>query len=116
VARCTKIIQGGKDETGKDELKYLINAKQHGKFVVDLGEKVSPTDIEEGMRVGYVSLPHIFSFKLSLKVLAVSIARNSRSRSLFLPKSMPLSALCRSRRNLTSPTRTSVDAPLRLSR
>jgi 26S proteasome regulatory subunit T1 len=52
VARCTKIIQGGKDETGKDELKYLINAKQHGKFVVDLGEKVSPTDIEEGMRVG----------------------------------------------------------------
>lgn len=52
VARCTKIIQGGKDETGKDELKYLINAKQHGKYVVDLGEKVSPTDIEEGMRIG----------------------------------------------------------------
>lgn len=52
VARCTKIIQGGKDETGKDELKYLINCKQHGKYVVDLGEKVSPTDIEEGMRIG----------------------------------------------------------------
>merc|ERR1711959_49702 len=33
VARCTKIIQGGK-------------------YVVDLGEKVSPTDIEEGMRIG----------------------------------------------------------------
>jgi ATP-dependent 26S proteasome regulatory subunit len=54
VSRCTKIIQGGKDETGKDELKYLINCKQHGKYVVDLGEKVSPTDIEEGMRIGYV--------------------------------------------------------------
>jgi 26S proteasome regulatory subunit T1 len=52
VSRCTKIIQGGKDETGKDELKYLINCKQHGKYVVDLGEKVSPTDIEEGMRIG----------------------------------------------------------------
>jgi hypothetical protein len=26
-------------------------------FVVGLGDKVSPTDIEEGMRVGYVILP-----------------------------------------------------------
>jgi hypothetical protein len=25
-------------------------------FVVGLGDKVSPTDIEEGMRVGYLSL------------------------------------------------------------
>merc|ERR1719276_793270 len=32
--------------------KYVINVKQIAKFVVGLGEKVSPTDIEEGMRVG----------------------------------------------------------------
>lgn len=32
--------------------KYLINVKQIAKFVVGLGEKVAPTDIEEGMRVG----------------------------------------------------------------
>lgn len=48
VARCTKIIKTGEDE----EAKYIINAKQIAKFVVALGERVSPTDIEEGMRVG----------------------------------------------------------------
>ena len=51
VARCTKIIQ---DEKDPDKSKYVINVKQIAKFVVKLGERVSPTDIEEGMRVGYV--------------------------------------------------------------
>lgn len=49
VARCTKIIQ---DEENPDKSKYVINVKQIAKFVVKLGERVSPTDIEEGMRVG----------------------------------------------------------------
>lgn len=30
----------------------MINVKQIAKFVVALGDKVAPTDIEEGMRVG----------------------------------------------------------------
>lgn len=30
----------------------MINVRQIAKFVVGLGEKVSPTDVEEGMRVG----------------------------------------------------------------
>lgn len=47
VARCTKIIQRENDENH-----YIINVKQFAKFVVDLGEQVAPTDIEEGMRVG----------------------------------------------------------------
>jgi 26S proteasome regulatory subunit T1 len=47
VARCTKIIS----EPEKDS-KYLINIKQIAKFVVGLGQRVAPTDIEEGMRVG----------------------------------------------------------------
>jgi 26S proteasome regulatory subunit T1 len=47
VARCTKIIGAGSDDA-----KYVINVKQIAKFVVGLGEKVAPTDIEEGMRVG----------------------------------------------------------------
>jgi hypothetical protein len=34
-------------------------------FVVGLGDKVSPTDIEEGMRVGYLSL----SLSLSLSLM-----------------------------------------------
>jgi 26S proteasome regulatory subunit T1 len=49
VARCTKIIQGGEGE----DAKYLINVRQIAKFVVGLGQRVAPTDIEEGMRVGY---------------------------------------------------------------
>ena len=49
VARCTKIIAG---ETAADTSKYVINIKQIAKFVVALGDKVAPTDVEEGMRVG----------------------------------------------------------------
>ena len=49
VARCTKIIQ---DEKDSDKSKYVINIKQIAKFVVSLGDRVSATDIEEGMRVG----------------------------------------------------------------
>jgi 26S proteasome regulatory subunit T1 len=49
VARCTKIINGSNAE---EDAKYVINVKQIAKFVVGLGEKVAPTDIEEGMRVG----------------------------------------------------------------
>ncbi|OIW02501.1 hypothetical protein TanjilG_05094 [Lupinus angustifolius] len=47
VARCTKIIN-----PNSEDAKYIINVKQIAKFVVGLGDKVSPTDIEEGMRVG----------------------------------------------------------------
>ncbi|KZT11456.1 26S proteasome subunit P45 [Laetiporus sulphureus 93-53] len=69
VARCTKIIpidpeaaaaaravnpvgavQGQKGADEQD--KYVINIKQIAKFVVGLGDRVAPTDIEEGMRVG----------------------------------------------------------------
>lgn len=47
VARCTKIINANTEDA-----KYMINVKQIAKFVVSLGDKVAPTDIEEGMRVG----------------------------------------------------------------
>ncbi len=50
MARCTKII---KSET--EDARYIINVKQFAKFVVDLADTVAPTDIEEGMRVGYVN-------------------------------------------------------------
>ena len=70
VARCTKIIKmdeaaaeaaravnpmgAMQGQMGADEQdKYLINIKQIAKFVVSLGDRVAPTDIEEGMRVGY---------------------------------------------------------------
>lgn len=47
VASCTKIL-----DQDTDEPKYVINIKQTAKFVVGLGDKVAPTDIEEGSRVG----------------------------------------------------------------
>ena len=60
VARCTKIIADTETAPGSNSgsssqpqpNKYVINVKQIAKFVVGLGEKVAPTDIEEGMRVG----------------------------------------------------------------
>lgn len=48
--RCTKIINADSEDP-----KYIINVKQFAKFVVDLSDQVAPTDIEEGMRVGYVA-------------------------------------------------------------
>jgi len=47
VARCTKII-----DAGTENAKYMINLRQVAKYVVGLSDKVSPADIEEGMRVG----------------------------------------------------------------
>ena len=82
VARCQTIIKAGmKGVTGKDSVldkaidnpppadrplnpqdgagagnpegdRYVISIKQVAKFVVGLGDRVSPTDVEEGMRVG----------------------------------------------------------------
>eukprot|EP00604_Paraphysomonas_vestita_P004440 CAMPEP_0174825182 /NCGR_PEP_ID=MMETSP1107-20130205/42510_1 /TAXON_ID=36770 /ORGANISM="Paraphysomonas vestita, Strain GFlagA" /LENGTH=479 /DNA_ID=CAMNT_0016056555 /DNA_START=54 /DNA_END=1493 /DNA_ORIENTATION=- len=63
VARCTKIIQAGNDPS-----KYLINIRQIAKFVVGLGEKVSPTDIEEGMRVGVDRTKYAIQIPLPPKI------------------------------------------------
>ena len=51
VARCTKII-----DADSDHPKYVIHVKQFAKFVVNLHKNLAPTDVEEGMRVGLVSL------------------------------------------------------------
>jgi 26S proteasome regulatory subunit T1 len=61
VARCTKII-----DKGSEDAKYIINVKQIAKFVVALADKVSPTDIDEGMRVGYESNEIMESFSHQL--------------------------------------------------
>eukprot|EP01052_Picozoa_sp_SAG31_P002236 SAG31_NODE_77_length_27533_cov_47.448859_7_plen_116_part_00 len=63
VARCTKII-----DAGTEEAKYIINIKQIAKFVVALGEKVAPSDIEEGMRVGTDRTKHQIQIPLPPKI------------------------------------------------
>jgi len=87
VARCTKIIQGEKDS--EDKSKYVINVKQIAKFVVKLGERVSPTDIEEGMRVGYdrshFALSHVLVLKTSIVLTPPSVDRNKYEILLPLP-------------------------------
>ena len=87
VARCTKIIPGDGTAAApppaaampgmppaqpQDDNKYVINVKQIAKFVVGLGDKVAPTDVEEGMRVGYV-----FSSPGSLDPRAARVAHAS---------------------------------------
>lgn len=56
-------LGGGERKLNADEKdKYVINVKQIAKFVVELGDKVASTDIEEGMRVGWVpgsTSPHL---------------------------------------------------------
>lgn len=63
VARCTKIIGGGTEEA-----QYIINIKQIAKFVVALGDKVAPSDIEEGMRVGTDRTKHQIQIPLPPKI------------------------------------------------
>ena len=67
VARCTKIIQPPA-ESPDDPTKYLINLKQIAKVVVGLGDQVSPTDIEEGMRVGCDRSKHTIMIPLPPKI------------------------------------------------
>ena len=79
MARCTKII-----DADTDEPKYVVNVKQIAKFVVGLGERVAPTDIEEGMRVG------IDRAKLSIQIplppkIDPTVFSFSSSKKIFVP-------------------------------
>ncbi len=65
VARCTKIIPG---KTPQEVTKYVINVRQYAKFVVGLGDKVSPTDIDEGMRVGIDQVKHAIQLPLPPRI------------------------------------------------
>ncbi|CDW83231.1 26s protease regulatory subunit 7-like [Stylonychia lemnae] len=47
VGRCNKILNAGTEDA-----KYIVHLKHMGKYVVGLDEKLAPTDVEEGMRVG----------------------------------------------------------------
>ncbi|CAI0555283.1 unnamed protein product [Linum tenue] len=63
VARCTKVIN-----PNTQDAQYMINIRQTAKFVVGLGENVSPTDIEEGMRVGVDHTKHQIKIPLPPRV------------------------------------------------
>jgi 26S proteasome regulatory subunit T1 len=44
--------QDGAGAGNPDGDRYVISIKQVAKFVVGLGDRIAPTDVEEGMRVG----------------------------------------------------------------
>ncbi|KAI3910887.1 hypothetical protein MKW98_022574 [Papaver atlanticum] len=63
VARCTKIIN-----PNTEDAQYMINVKQVAKYVVGLDDKCSPTDIEEGMRVGVDRVKHQINLPLPPRI------------------------------------------------
>lgn len=63
VSRCTKII-----DAGTDDAKYMISVRQIAKYVVGLGERVAPTDIEEAMRVGVDRTKYAIQIPLPPKI------------------------------------------------
>jgi len=70
LGNCTKIIEttansanttSGEKES-KDQTKYVVKVRNMARFVVGLGEKVSPTDIEEGVYVSFETSQTLKSF------------------------------------------------------
>jgi len=63
VARCNKIINAGEENA-----MYMISIKQVAKFVVGLGEKAAPADIEANMRVGVDRMKYKIQIPLPPKI------------------------------------------------
>jgi 26S proteasome regulatory subunit T1 len=63
VGRITKILDPNTDHT-----RYIIHIRQMAKYVVDIHENLSPTDVEEGMRVGIEKKKYKISLPLPPKI------------------------------------------------
>jgi 26S proteasome regulatory subunit T1 len=63
IANCTQIIQND-----LDALKFVVHIKHTGKFLVGLGDKVSPTDVNEGVRVGVDRSKYQIQITLPVKI------------------------------------------------
>ena len=63
VGRLTKIMDPNTDHT-----RYIVHIKQMAKYVVDLHKDLSPTDVEEGMRVGVEKKKYQISLPLPPKI------------------------------------------------
>jgi 26S proteasome regulatory subunit T1 len=63
VGRITKIM-----EKNTEHPKFIVHIRQMAKYVVDLHEELSPTDVEEGMRVGIEKKKYKISLPLPPKI------------------------------------------------
>lgn len=63
VGRITKILDKNTPNT-----RYIVHIRQMAKYVVDIHEKLSPTDIEEGMRIGVEKKKYKITLPLPPKI------------------------------------------------
>lgn len=63
IANCTQIIR-----SDPENLKFIVHIKHTGKFLVGLGERISPTDLNEGIRVGVDRSKYQIQMTLPVKV------------------------------------------------
>ena len=63
IANCIQI-----DRSEPENLKFVIYIKHTGKFLVGLGERVSPTDLDEGVRVGVDRSKYQIQLTLPVKI------------------------------------------------
>jgi 26S proteasome regulatory subunit T1 len=63
VGRITKIL-----DKNTDHSRYIVHIRQMAKYVVDLHENLSPTDVEEGMRIGVEKKKYKISLPLPPKI------------------------------------------------
>jgi len=63
VGRITNIL-----DPNTDHSRYVIHIRQMAKYVVDIHENLSPTDVEEGMRVGIEKKKYKISLPLPPKI------------------------------------------------
>ena len=63
VGRITKIL-----DPNTDHSRYIIHVKKQAKYIVDLSDQLSPTDVEEGMRVGVEKKKYSITLPLPPKI------------------------------------------------
>lgn len=63
IANCTQIVR-----SDPENLKFIVHIKHTGKFLVGLGERISPTDLNEGIRVGVDRSKYQIQMTLPVKI------------------------------------------------
>jgi len=63
IAKCTQILS-----TEYNNLKVIVHIKHTGKFLVSLGDRVSPTDLSAGVRVGIDRSKYQIQMTLPVKI------------------------------------------------
>ena len=63
IGRITKILDPNTDHT-----RYIVRIRRQSKYLVELNEELSPTDVEDGMRVGVDKKKYSISLPLPPRI------------------------------------------------